>query len=130
MKLRVIPMLDKKSFYIGLLSLSAVILLVANILAPRPVTASETIQTNDYALVTGKALQGGEALYVTDKQTGLMAVFIFDPNRRALVEKQVLPVQNAFAKILNGQGGFRRPEGAAQADGPSWIPDDAMKRSY
>ncbi|HZL35284.1 MAG TPA: hypothetical protein VFC78_08235 [Tepidisphaeraceae bacterium] len=102
-------MLDKKSFYIGLLSLSAVILLVANILAPRPVTASETIQTNDYALVTGKALQGGEALYVTDKQTGLMAVFIFDPNRRALVEKQVLPVQNAFAKILNAQGGIRRP---------------------
>jgi hypothetical protein len=101
-------MLDKKTFIIGVLSLSAVILLAANILAPRTVVATDSIQDNDYSLVTAKALQGGEALYVTDRQSGMMAVFVYDPNRRALVNKDVLPVQSAFAKLLNA-GGVRRP---------------------
>lgn len=101
-------MLDKKTFIIGVLSLSAVILLVANLMAPRAVVAADSIQDNDYSLITAKALQGGEALYVTDRQSGLMAVFVYDPNRHAVVNKVVRPVQNAFAPMLNAAGGRGR----------------------
>jgi hypothetical protein len=94
-------MLDKKTFAIGVLSLSALILFIANLIAPRPVHASyETIQDNDYWVQTGKAPQGGDAIFVTDKRTGKMAAFVFDPNQRRLVPLDVQPIQNAFAALL------------------------------
>jgi hypothetical protein len=91
--------MDKKTFLIGVLSLSAVILLAANFLAPRGVVASEAIQDNDYSLQTAKAPAGGDAVYVTDKRTGLMAVFVFSPQQKALIVSDVVPVQTAFAKM-------------------------------
>ncbi len=100
-------MLDKQTFTIGILSLSAVILLAANILAPHTAsTTYEAIQDNDYSMVTATAIQGGDALYVTDKRTGVMAVFTFDPARKSLVFQDAQPVQAAFAKAL-GAGGMR-----------------------
>lgn len=93
-------MLDKKTFAIGILSLSAVILLVANILAPRTARATyETIENQDFAMVTATALGGGDAIYVTEKRSGLLAVFVFDPNRKSLDVMDVEPVQAAFSKM-------------------------------
>lgn len=91
-------MLDKKTFTIGVLSLSAVILLVANIFAPAPASASyNTIKDNDYQLQVANAIQGGDALYITDNRSGVMACFVFDPNRHTLVLQAAKPVQDAFA---------------------------------
>jgi len=96
--------LDKKTFAIGCLSVSAVILLAANMLAPRAANATyEAIQDNDYSMVTATAIQGGDALYVTEKRSGLMAVFIFDPNVHRLTPMDVQPVQAAFSKLA-GKG--------------------------
>ena len=94
-------MMDKKTFAIGVLSLSALILLVANLIAPRPVSASyETEHDTDYLVQTAVGPKGGDAIYVTDKRTGKMAAFAFDPNRRTLVLQDVQPIQAAFAKLL------------------------------
>lgn len=101
--------LDKKTFIIGVLSLSAVLLLVANLLAPRIASATyNTIEDPDYSLVTATAIQGGDAVYITEKRSGIMAVFVYDPNRRTLVLQDSAPIQNAFAKAL-GAGGAIRP---------------------
>ena len=104
-------MLDKKTFVIGVLSLSAVILLVANILAPHHAMAVDTIVNNDYSLSTCKAIQGGDNLYITDNHTGQMAVFAFNPNRRTLEPVDVKIVQSMFTKLLNttGTGAGNRP---------------------
>lgn len=98
-------MLDKKTFTIGVLSLSAVILLVANLLAPRGAQASyNTIKDNDFQLQTATSVQGGDALYVTDNRSGAMAVFVFDPNLHSLKPLDGKLVQSAFANLANMPG--------------------------
>jgi hypothetical protein len=98
-------MVDKKTFILGVLSLSALILVVANILAPRGVIAADTIKDNDYQLQTGLINTGGDALYVTDNRSGMMAAFTFNRTRGTL--EPVAPpkaVQDAF----NVRGGNNR----------------------
>jgi hypothetical protein len=94
-------MLDKKTFLIGLLSLSALLLLLANILAPRVATANyETTHDNNYNIVTATAIGGGDAIYIQDKNSGIMAVYVFNPNVKTLVLMDAQPIQNVFAKAI------------------------------
>jgi len=98
-------MLDKKTFTIGVLTLSAVLLLVANILAPHAAVANDTIKDRDYQMVTTRVSNpGGDALYITDNHTGLMAVFVYDPARRNLRLLGVKPITDAFPPA-RGAGG-------------------------
>lgn len=93
-------MVDKKTFTIGILSLSAVILLVANLLAPRPTSAAyETEHDNDYTMVIAPSTNG-DVVYLTEKRSGKMAAVTFNVGRRTLVLQDAQPVQNAFAKLL------------------------------
>lgn len=102
-------MLDKKTFTIGVLTLSATLLLVANILAPHRAEANVTIKDRDYqAVTTHVANPGGDALYVTDNRTGNMAVFVFDPARKSLKLLGVKSVTDAFV------GGVVRPGGGGK----------------
>src|SRR6476661_10808774 len=89
--------LDKKTFTIGVLCLSAVILFVANLIQPPRAEAQMSIKDRDYQAVTARVNKGGEALYLTDNRTGKMAVFVYDPGRRAVVLVAGGPVSNAFA---------------------------------
>ena len=102
--------LDRKTFAIGVLSLSAVILFVANLMQPPQAVAQEVVKDRDYQAVTARSVKGGDALYLTYNRTGLMAVFVFDPNRRAVVVASVRPVATAFAPTpgaVPGPGGAR-----------------------
>ena len=96
--------LDKKTFAIGILSLSAVALLVANLIHVPPAKAAMAIKDRDYQAVTAHVSKGGEALYLTDNRTGKMAVFVYDPNRRAVVPIAAGAIGNAFA-AAPGPGG-------------------------
>jgi hypothetical protein len=87
---------DNKTFAIGILSLMAVILLVAVINKPQQVQAAEVVKGRDYTCVTARVAQGDDGLYVVDGKTGLMAVFIYNPGRRQLEPKAILPVADAF----------------------------------
>ena len=104
---------DKKTFVLGILTLSAAILLVANILAPRGAVAMTTIYDKEtYQLQTGRISNGGEALYVTDNRTGMMGVFIYDPNRRGVRMLTRRSVMDAFGVGVGpqpGRGGRNRP---------------------
>ena len=103
-------MIDKKSFTIGVLCLTAVMLLVANLLMPEPAMAEVAVKDRDYTAVTGRTTKGGDALFLTDNRTGMMAVFVFDPNGRTLRALDVKPVTEAFS---GRAGGGERPERAA-----------------
>jgi len=90
-------MLDRKTFIIGILSLSAVILLAANIVMPRRAMADQLVKDRDYQAVTAAISNpGGDALYITDTHSGMMAVYIYDPGIKDLKLVGVKPVMAAF----------------------------------
>jgi hypothetical protein len=88
--------MDKKTFGIGILSLMAVLLLIANVVPVQPAGASAVIKDRDYQLVTARNQLGGEALYVLDNRTGLLAVFIWDTASRQVRVRDVKPLSFAF----------------------------------
>jgi hypothetical protein len=77
--------MDKRTFLIGVLSLSAVILLAANLIQPRIAEASFVVKDNEYTAVTARISKGGEALYLLDNRSGRMAVLHYDNNKRAVL---------------------------------------------
>ena len=67
-------MVDKKTFWIGILCLTAAMLLVANLMNPAPASADLVIKDLDYQLATAGNSAGGDSLFVTDNRTGMVAV--------------------------------------------------------
>lgn len=88
--------MDKKNFSIGLLSLSAVALMLVNYFAPQPAQALMSIKDRDFSLVTARTQNGGDSLYVLDNRSGRVAVFSYDPARKALVPRVVGEMSAAF----------------------------------
>ncbi|HEX4125898.1 MAG TPA: hypothetical protein VHY37_14320 [Tepidisphaeraceae bacterium] len=78
--------MNKKTFTIGVLSITAAILLAANLLAPRRAMADFAIKERVYTAVTAHVASGGDALYVTDNFTGNMGVFIFTPGQGLILK--------------------------------------------
>jgi hypothetical protein len=78
--------MDKKTYAIGVLFVTAVILLVANSFTV-PKAQAYSIKDRDYQLVTTAATEGGDSLYVSDTRTGLVAIFGWDGSARKIVLK-------------------------------------------
>jgi hypothetical protein len=76
--------MDKKTYAIGVLFVTAVILLVANSFTV-PTARAYSIKDRDYQLVTTAATEGGDSLFVTDNRTGMIAIFGWDPTARKIV---------------------------------------------
>ena len=91
-------MLDKKTFTIGVLSLSAVILTAANLLQPQVADAAFVVKDNDYTAVTARVNKGGEALYILDNRTGNMVALTFEPGKGIVPLGQPRPLMDAFKK--------------------------------
>ena len=88
--------MDKKTYSIGILTITAVILFVANLIpTPQPAQA-EAIKERDFTVVTTRATQGGDALYIADNRTGMIAVFTWDPSARGIKLRDLKPVMDAF----------------------------------
>ena len=96
--------MDKKTFTIGVLSLSALVLLVANLIQPRVAEAGLVVKDNEYTAVTARVARGGEALYILDNRSGLMAVVAYDISRKGIVPlAPPTPLTNAFNPV-GGRG--------------------------
>ena len=67
--------MDRKTFAIGVLSVMAVILFIAQFMPVQTAEAAFSIRDRDYSVVTAKIQQGGEGLYVVDNRSGLVAVY-------------------------------------------------------
>jgi hypothetical protein len=75
---------DRKTFAIGILSLTATVLLLGNYFAPRPALATTTIKDRDFSMVTAAQQTGGDSLYVLDNRSGRVAVYAYDPSSRVI----------------------------------------------
>jgi hypothetical protein len=91
--------MDKKTFTVGILSLTAVILLVANYFVPQPAYALQTIKDRDFSMVTANTQNGGDVLYVLDNLSGRIGIFAYDSNKREMVPRAGGDLSVAFATI-------------------------------
>ena len=88
--------MDSKTYSIGILSLTAVILLVANLMVPAPAGAVITVKDAGYSVATAPVQSGGDGLYIVDNGTGLMAVLTWDPASRTVRPRAVRDIGEAF----------------------------------
>ena len=88
--------MDKKTFGIGILSITGALLLIACLLPAKQADAAFSVKDRDYQVITVPSVGGGDTVYVVDNRTGLMAVLLFDNRARVLRPKQVRAVQDAF----------------------------------
>jgi len=88
--------MNKKDLIIGLLSLSAVTLLLINYFAPQQASAMLTIKDRDFSLVTARGQTNGDALFILDNRSGKVAVFGYDPSSRALKARFVGELSAVF----------------------------------
>ena len=88
--------MDRKTFAIGILTLTAVILFIGQFLPVRTALANDSVGDRDYQLVTARTQQGGDALYIFQRRSGIVAVFNWDPNDRRIKLRAVRSVQDAI----------------------------------
>ncbi len=87
--------MDSKTYGIGILTLTATALLIANLFAPTPVIGDEAVANDDMQAVTARTVKGGDALYVLDHSSGKLAVFTVDA-RNGLQLMTVEDVETGF----------------------------------
>jgi hypothetical protein len=92
--------MNKRTYAIGILSVTALVLFVANLMMPVNARGGFVIKDRDYQVITARQQAGDDALYILDARTGVMAAFNYDPGRRALVLRSLKPVQDAFAGAI------------------------------
>jgi hypothetical protein len=85
--------IKKETLTIIGLCLSAALLLLVNFPTAQ---AENTLKDRDYQLITSRASQGGESLYIMDNRTGLIGVFIYDPNSHRMVLRSSTSVPAIF----------------------------------
>jgi hypothetical protein len=90
--------MNSKTFYIGILSVTALILTIAQFVPVTPIARAETaIKDRDYMLTTSPAAAGnGDNIYLTDNRSGMMAVFGWDAAKRGLQVRAVVQLSDAF----------------------------------
>ena len=73
--------MDKKTYAIGVLSIIATILFVANLSPVQPAQAATAVKDRDFTLATTRSQRGGEILYIIDNRTGQIAAMTLGNNR-------------------------------------------------
>ncbi len=102
-------MQDRDSLTIGVLSITATILLVGIILVTvggqdRAVAIGQTDRGGDYLVVTGQFTDSSELIYVTDAAARKMNVYSYDWNRGHLILWDSHDLRRAL-----GRGAVPRP---------------------
>ena len=88
--------MNRQNFGIGILTLSAALLLAAHWFVPSSATAQVAVKDRDYQVVTARITSGGDGLYVMDNRTGQIAIFSYDPSSRSMRARAVRNVADAF----------------------------------
>ncbi|HEX8523384.1 MAG TPA: hypothetical protein VF669_14110 [Tepidisphaeraceae bacterium] len=88
--------MSRKNLLLTLLSISAVLLLVANVLVPNYANAQVSVKERDYQVVTARVPSGGDGIYILDSRTGQVGVFSYDSGSRTIEARAVRPLTDAF----------------------------------
>jgi hypothetical protein len=94
--------MDSKIYGIGILTLTGVALLLANLFAPRPAIGIEAVSNADMQAVTATAQGGGDALYLLDQRSGKLAVFTIS-KQNGLKLQTVSNVDVGFREAAGGR---------------------------
>jgi len=86
--------IDKKSLAIAILSFTAALLIAANF-CWTPKAQAETVKGDQYIAVTGRITGVGDGLYLTNRD-GVMAVFVYNPNKKEVEPRAIKSVVDAF----------------------------------
>jgi hypothetical protein len=86
--------IDRKSLAIAFLSFTAALLIAANF-CWTPRARAETVKGDQYIAVTGRIARGGDGLYLTNRD-GVMAVFVYNPNKKEVEPRAIKSVVDAF----------------------------------
>lgn len=93
-------MIDKNTFVGGVLTLTAVILLVALVLVNsfnnNIAVADVTDRGGDYIMITGAVSKSTEELYVINLSSGRMNLYRMDINRKRLVVDDRIDLDKVF----------------------------------
>jgi hypothetical protein len=89
--------MNSKNLSIAVLSITAVVLFVAQFIPVQPAMAAQTtIKDRQYALVTTTSQRGGDIIYLVDNRSGQLAVFAWDANNKAFVPKRLHSMSDVF----------------------------------
>lgn len=88
--------MKKQTLAISILSLTAVILLIANMIPSPAVMAATTIKDRQYQACTATTQQGEDGVYVLDNQTGMLMVYTYDSARRQIALRASRAVTDLF----------------------------------
>jgi hypothetical protein len=88
--------MDRKTFTIGILTVTAVLLFIAQFMPVRVAQANDAVIDRDYQLVTAHSIKGGDTLYVFQRRSGLVAVFNWDTTDRRIKLRAVRSVNDAI----------------------------------
>jgi hypothetical protein len=87
--------IDKQILSVIGLSITACLLLLANFSGPAK--ADVVIKDPEYQMITAHAGTGGDDLFVLDNRLGMMAVFVYDPNRHGVFPRRFVALPDIFA---------------------------------
>ena len=90
--------MNSKTYAIGILTVTAVVLFLAQFIPLSTARAADVIKDRDYSMATARAVVGGETLYMADNRLGMIAAFVWDPGRREIVVRDVRPLADAFGQ--------------------------------
>jgi hypothetical protein len=89
--------MDRKSFSIGILSLTAVILFVATLFPSKPARADFAVKDlRGIQMITVANQQGGDVLYVIEPQSGKVLILGYNPNTNDLRPLAMGDLNTAF----------------------------------
>ena len=90
--------MDKKTFAIGTLSITGLLLLLINLIPMPSAARADVIKDRDYQAVTASIRQGGDGLFVIDNRTGKIGIFAYDNSRKGIATLDIQDVTTAFVK--------------------------------
>ena len=96
-------MQDDKNLTIGVLSITAVVLLVGVILTSvggqnQALAIGQSDRGGDYIVVTGQFTQSAELVYVADAAAGRLNLYSYDATRRQLILWDSQDLRRVFGK--------------------------------
>ena len=74
---------NNKKLSIGILSITATILFIAQFIPIQPARAESVWKEKDYSILTSISAKGGDNVFVTDNRSGRVAVFVCRTNNGA-----------------------------------------------
>jgi hypothetical protein len=89
--------MNSNSFKIGILSVTATLLMVGLYFSPRPADALMTIKDRDFSMVTARSQQS-DSLYVLDNRSGKVAVYSYDSSTRTVRPRVAGDMADIFGK--------------------------------